>query len=139
MTPEEAAPLLWVPQTINHYPWAPTQAGKYAIAVEVDEISSIPIGPRPYATSRWCTWLELFWCPRERYATTAQCKVLLLGIDDTHYGAWLTERTHKEFVDTWALLLQFLDDCGARDYGLNGTYLIEYCEALLGAYERDYN
>ncbi|WOL31440.1 hypothetical protein [Microcoleus phage My-WqHQDG] len=116
--------MLWIPQAINHYPWAPHLAGKYA--VEVDEPTSILIGPRLYTTSRSYTWLELFWCPRERHAVTAKCKVLLLGIIYTQYGAWLTSRTHEEFVDTWALLLAFLDDCGAREYGLNGTYLIEY-------------
>lgn len=134
MTPEEAAPLLWVPKVINTYRWAPELVVMYAIAITLDEESE-----RWLTTGNRCTWLKVSWCPREKHAVSAVCKIHLKGIDDSNYGAWLTARPHQEYVDTWEKLLAFLDDCGAREFGLNGEYLLDYCDEHLGAYERDYN
>lgn len=137
MTAEEAAPLLWVPKVRHIYPGTVDLSCNYHIAVTIDEESE------PWLTTRnRCTWLSLAWLPRYHpypLHLPAVCKVHLMGIDDSNYGAWLTARTHQEYVDTWHKLLGFLDDCGAREYGVNGEYLLDYCDEHLGAYERDYN
>lgn len=132
MTAEEAAPLLWVPRVTRTLPSAPDQVSGYAVAVLLDEESE-----QWLTTGNRFTWLELFWY--ERHAPKAECKVLLMGIDDSNYGAWLTARTQQEYVDTWHKLLGFLDECGAREFGVNGEHLLDYCDEQLGAYERDYN
>lgn len=131
MTAEEAIPLLWVPKVTRTLPSAPDQVSGYGVAVLLDEESG------QWLTTRH-TWLELFWY-YERHAPNAECKVLLRGIDDSNYGAWLTARPHQEYVDTWHKLLAFLDDCGAREFGVNGEYLLDYCMERLGGYEKDYN
>lgn len=144
MTSEKAVRLLWVPKVLRTVPWPPHHISEYAIAVTVDDESE-----QWLTTGNKCTWLELFWSPRKKHATTAPCKVHLNGIDDSNYGAWLTARTHQEYVDTWHKLLAFLDECGAKEFGVNnpkgsrpsvnGEYLLDYCDEHLGAYERDYN
>lgn len=131
---EEAARLLWAPRVLRTLPWPPHHVSNYAIAVTLDAESESWL-----TTGNGYTWLELFWSPRKKYAATAPCKVHLLGIDDSNYGVWLTARTHQEYVDTWKKLLAFLDDCGAREFGVNGEYLLDYCMEHLGGYEKDYN
>lgn len=126
MTPEEVASLLWVPKVIH--------AHRYGMVVTVDAESD-----RWLTTGHGYTWLWLMWGIDSQNMELAPCKVHLNGIDDSNYGAWLTARTHQEYVDTWHRLLAFLDECGAREYGVNGEYLLDYCDEHLGAYERDYN
>ena len=131
MTGEEAASSLWVPQVRYVYK---NQVVNYHIAVTVDEESE-----RWLTTGNRHSWLSLAWLINVHNLAHAECKVHLKGIDDSNYGAWLTARTHQEYVDTWHKLLAFLDECGAKEYGVNGEYLLDYCDEQLGAYERDYN
>lgn len=146
MGAEEATPLLWTPQVLKtipaseKYPYSegyvkPIQPYEYAIAVEVDGESSNILGTK-------YTWLILTWLIIYSHGTPykrAECKITLMGNDDYNYGAWLAERGGQSFIDTWALCLSFIDQSGAAQFGLNGEYLLEYCDEYLGAYERDYN
>jgi hypothetical protein len=47
--------------------------------------------------------------------------------------------SHQEFTDTWPVILAFLDECGAKEFGLNGEYLMDWCDEHLDVWERDYN
>ena len=143
MDAEGAAPLLWTPQVLNTVPEKymdtpgyvrPIQPYKSAMAVELDEEGHDRLNTK-------YTWLILTWLIQYNtpYLPTADCKVTVMGIDDYNYGAWLTVRDGQAFIDTWASLLSFIDQSGAIELGLNGEYLLEYCDEYLGAYERDYN
>lgn len=135
MTAEEASPLLWVPKVIATIPGRPQQPFKYGVPVKLDDPSREFVGAE-------YTWLVLTWFLHKQgnyWMYTATCKVQIVGTDDTNYGSLLTGRDHDDLVCTWHKLLGFLDDCGAPEYGLNGEYLLDYCDEQLDAYERDYN
>jgi len=148
MTPEEAAPLLWVPQILETVPYTPTQPYQYGIPVVVDEETEERLDTKyTWLTLSWLigykkdiglmTWSSDHskWIP----SSTAELKINLFGTDDSNYGAWLTPRGGTAFIDTWDKLQIFLEECGARELGINGEYLLGYCDASLGAFQRDYN
>lgn len=138
MTEEEATPLLWIPQVLGTLPANPTQPYLYGIPVVVD-------GDTRYRLDTTYTWISLTWLVKwdrekgkQAVLPTAECKVHLSGTDDSNYGAWMTECDATELMSRWGKLLQYLEEFGAKQFGVNGEELLDYCDTI-GAYERDYN
>src|SRR4028119_1365844 len=105
MSDEEAAPLLWVPQTVVYFPTAPEKVCRYGIPVMVDEESQRRL------TCKY-TWLTFGWVPRGLEGIrqdSANSKIHLHGIDASNYGIWLNPMSHQAYLDTGPVILAFLD------------------------------
>lgn len=144
MSDEEADPLLWIPQVVvyfsepvlKHFPAPATErVCQYGVPVRVDDES------QRWLTCKY-TWLTFNWVPRGIEGIrqdSGPSKIHLYGIDDFNYGIWLNPISHQAYLDTWPVILAFLDECGAREFGLNGEYLMDWCDEYLDVWERDYN